>query len=189
MAKVARIWDGTTWQEIVGLEGPPGPTGATGSTGATGATGDTGATGPTGPAGPTGDDGPTGPAGPSGVVGVTNTVVFSDSVTTAGMDSTITISPYYAILSVQCNRDNVRFRVYSDSTARTNDTTRPIGTPATTAKGLFAEIMTINGTIPLAPVPNGFTTDLTSTVPIRVDHTVGSTVTVTITVKYLSFNV
>ena len=71
MAKLIRVWDGTTWQSVgstatVGATGPTGPTGPTGVTGPTGA-GVTGVTGPTGSTGPTGATGATGATGPSAV--------------------------------------------------------------------------------------------------------------------------
>ncbi len=75
------VWDGTAWDNVGQIVGPPGPTGPQGSgpTGSAGPTGPTGPvsdvggpTGPTGPGGPTGtgDTGPTGPTGPGGPTGV-----------------------------------------------------------------------------------------------------------------------
>ena len=78
-------YDGSSWGEYLGQQGPTGPTGAAGPTGPTGAagptgpTGATGADGDTGPAGPTGATGDTGPAGPTGAISAsfTNIKVFA----------------------------------------------------------------------------------------------------------------
>ena len=45
MAKLIRVWDGTTWQSVgvAAAQGPTGPTGPTGATGPQGATGASGA--------------------------------------------------------------------------------------------------------------------------------------------------
>ena len=47
MAKLIKVWDGSTWQSV-GVAAAQGPTGATGPTGSTGATGPTGASGANG---------------------------------------------------------------------------------------------------------------------------------------------
>jgi hypothetical protein len=59
-------FDGSSWSEYLGQQGPTGPTGPQGPTGPTGATGPQGDTGPQGPTGATGDTGPQGPTGPTG---------------------------------------------------------------------------------------------------------------------------
>ena len=73
-------YNGTSWVQAVGPQGPAGATGATGPQGPQGATGaigpqgpagSTGATGPQGPAGPQGLTGAQGPAGPQGLTGPT----------------------------------------------------------------------------------------------------------------------
>jgi hypothetical protein len=61
-------WDGTQWNNLGPIQGPPGETGAQGPQGNPGATG---ATGPAGPQGLQGLPGPTGPTGPQGVKGDT----------------------------------------------------------------------------------------------------------------------
>lgn len=68
------VWDGTEWDNLGPLEGPPGPQGPAGPQGATGtpgATGPAGPAGPTGPAGPQGLEGDPGPTGPTGSPGAT----------------------------------------------------------------------------------------------------------------------
>lgn len=75
------VWDGSAWQNVGNLEGPPGPIGATGAQGpqgpqgavglqgATGAQGLQGAVGPVGPQGVKGDTGLTGAKGDTGAQG------------------------------------------------------------------------------------------------------------------------
>ena len=158
----------TTWPAPVSLIGPTGPTGATGATGAAGSNGTNGA---------------------DGVVAVRNTEVFTGSVTAAGLSTDITLYPNYQILSVECDIADIRVRIYSDTTARTADAGRILGISPNTASGIFLEVVTINGTLHMAPVPNGYTTDETSTVPVRFDHSYGSTQSVTLTVKFLELMV
>ena len=85
MAKLIRVWDGTTWQSV-GVAAAQGPTGATGPTGPSGATGPTGvgATGATGPTGPTGATGPSGATGPTGPAAVVNQSISSNITLVAG---------------------------------------------------------------------------------------------------------
>lgn len=74
------VWDGDSWENVGGVQGPTGPTGPIGITGFTGANstvpGPQGTTGPTGPIGVTGFTGPqgiqgfTGPQGIQGATGV-----------------------------------------------------------------------------------------------------------------------
>jgi len=63
MAKLIRVWDGTTWQTV----GSAAPLGATG---------------PTGPTGPSGASGAT---GPNGAPAVTNTAISANTTLTAGI--------------------------------------------------------------------------------------------------------
>ncbi len=158
-----------TVQDMSGPPGPPnGPRGATGIQGVQG------------------EDGPT---GPQGVVGVVSEVVYSGSVPSVGTDTTLVMAPYYTILSVECDTLDVRLRVYSDTTTRTTDAGRPLGTFPQPASGTFLEVRTKNGILHLSPAAVGYTNDLTSNVPVRIDQSTGSTITVVITIKYLSFNV
>lgn len=114
-------------------------------------------------------------------------VVFDDDVPAAGSAVALTMAAYYTVLSVECDTAGIRVRVYSDSTVRTADQTRALGTLPTTASGVFLEVVTVDGTLALAPPATGYTTDLTSTVPIRIDHDAGSTIPVVLTLKYLAF--
>lgn len=147
--------------------------------------------GPTGPQGPQGIQGPTGstgPTGPTGAVGTITTVVYSGSVPTTGADVTVTMAPYYSLLAVTCDVDDVRVRVYTSSANRTADASRPTGTYPPVAAGVVAEVISDIGTIDLSPVATGYTQDATSNVPIRLNHSYGVTTAVTLTLKYLSFN-
>lgn len=62
-------YNGSSWVQAIGPQGPTGPTGATGPQGPTGATGPQGPAGPTGATGPQGLPGPTGPQGATGAQG------------------------------------------------------------------------------------------------------------------------
>lgn len=155
------------------------------------AAGPQGIQGPTGPTGPTGAvstvPGPTGPTGAIGHVGTLTTAAYSGSVTPTGVSTTMTLYPYYSILSVECDTSDIRFRVYTDTDSRAADIAREVTVSATTAAGVIAEIVTLNGTVHLAPPANGYTSDNTSTVPVRIDREAGTS-TVAITVTYLAFN-
>jgi len=63
------VWDGTAWNDVGQIQGPPGAAGAQGPQGPQGLIGPTGPAGPTGANGTNGTDGATGPAGPTGAVG------------------------------------------------------------------------------------------------------------------------
>lgn len=75
------VYNGSTWDNIGPIQGPPGPEGPQGPAGPTGPQGATGPQGvqgdqgiqgiqgPAGPTGPQGDPGPTGPTGPEGPEG------------------------------------------------------------------------------------------------------------------------
>jgi hypothetical protein len=65
-----RVWDGTTWQQLGHIQGPPGPTGPQGIQGPAGPKGDPGPIGPEGPQGDTGPAGPQGQTGPPGPLDV-----------------------------------------------------------------------------------------------------------------------
>lgn len=157
-----------------GETGPPGPEGPAGPEG-----GPAGPQGPTGATGATGPQGPTGATGPAGSVGVLSDVTWTGDCT-GGVNATLTFAPYYAILSVACTTADVRVRVYADAAARTADAARPVATAPTAGAGLFAEVVTTGSEIPLSPVPSGFTSDGTSSVPVRFEG--AGTVTVTFTV-------
>jgi len=64
-------YNGTSWVQAIGPQGPTGATGATGPQGPTGATGATGAQGPQGDPGATGATGAQGPQGDPGATGAT----------------------------------------------------------------------------------------------------------------------
>ena len=72
---ITYIYVGTSWEQIIGLQGPEGPAGPAGADGAPGADGadglpgPQGVDGPAGPPGPAGADGLTGPAGDTGPAG------------------------------------------------------------------------------------------------------------------------
>lgn len=206
-----KVGDGSThWVDLPHTTGPTGPTGAAGyvgsdgATGATGATGTTGATGPIGPSGgpvgptgptgvqgvtgPTGPIGVTGPLGPTGVtgsVGLRDLVVYTGTVGVTGVDASVTVAANYQLLSVECDVAGIRVRVYSDTTARTADTSRNLGVLPTSASGIFLEVVTVAGTLALAPVPTGYTTDLTASVPIRLDHSLGGDTSIELTLRYI----
>jgi hypothetical protein len=67
-----------------GATGPQGPTGLTGATGATGSQGPTGLTGPAGATGPQGPTGAQGPAGSANINGTTNNLIKFTSATSGG---------------------------------------------------------------------------------------------------------
>lgn len=180
------------------VAGPTGPTGATGATGATGPTGAVstvpGPTGPTGPAGATGATGPTGvgatgPTGPTGSIElVNNSVTITPTVTSSGMDTTLTVSANYMLISVECDTADIRLRMYSNTTNRTADVARAITTPPATSTGIFLDLLTDDAVVWLSPVPLGYTTDGTATVPIRLDHSYGVDTTIELTVTHMELN-
>lgn len=202
---------GPTGTGATGPEGPtgvtgaastvPGPTGPTGPAGPTGEAGPTGAastvpgpTGPTGPAGATGAGvtgaaGPTGPTGPTGSIElVNNSVTITPTVTSSGMDTTLTVSANYMLISVECDTADIRLRMYSNTTNRTADVARAITTPPATSTGIFLDLLTDDAVVWLSPVPLGYTTDGTATVPIRLDHSYGVDTTIDLTVTYMELN-
>lgn len=92
------------------------------------------------------------------------------------------------LLSVECDVANIRLRVYSDTTSRTADVARAVDTAPTTASGIFLDFVTGASEIGLAPVPLGYTADATSTVPARVDHSLGVDTAIVLTVKFMELN-
>lgn len=90
-------YNGTNWNYICNITGPPGSTGPVGATGATGPEGPAGV-GPTGPTGagspgPTGPQGPVGPTGPAGTIIQVNVPILYDEVNSGvATTETLTIS-------------------------------------------------------------------------------------------------
>ena len=87
------VWNGTDWDDVGQIQGPPGPAGPTGPQGPTGATGATGATGPIGPTGPAGANGSNGAQGIQGIQGVPGATGATGATGAAGVDGiTFTIN-------------------------------------------------------------------------------------------------
>ncbi len=173
---------------FTGDPGSPGPTGPEGPTGPSG--GPSGPTGPTGPLGPTGPSGPLGPTGPGVLSGGTTgqaLVKASDTdydttwsnVTDLGLSSrsSVTASSLSLASGASANLNATGFksyllskittnfpawvRIYSDSTSRTNDSSRAEGNDPLPGSGVIAEVITTAGNLTqlITPGVMGFNND------------------------------
>jgi len=177
-----------------GSSGPPGPAGSTGPTGPTGpggSNGSAGPPGPTGPAGPAGSTGPTGPTGPSGGGGsftrTTANAATSSIANNASGNITITAAKTYALQKIQTSAA-AWVTLYTDTTSRSNDSSRNETTDPTPGSGVIAEAITTGSATQLVtPVLIGFNNDGTpsTNVYLKVVNKSGSTQAITITLHYL----
>ena len=167
-----------------GVQGIPGPTGPAGSGGGSG-----GGPGPAGPAGAQGPAGPTGPAGPSGSGsgggGLTSRTTVSVTTTSlaAGSSDNVQITGYksYSLLSVQVDQA-AWVTIYSSTANRTSDASRAITTDPTPGSGVIAEAITSGAqTSYYSPATIGYTTDASTTIPLKVYNNGATTTTVTVT--------
>ena len=152
--------------------------------------------GPVGPQGIQGEQGIQGIQGEQGIqgiqgepggVGLIDTAVLAESVDNTGVTTSVEVLPFYSILSITCDQADVRVRFYQSQGALSTDINRSIDTKATTASGLVAEVLTIDGTIELSPIALGRVSDGSNTVPVRLDREQWSG-PVNITIEYLVYN-
>lgn len=172
MAKRARVWTGTAYEDIVG------PAGAVIFQ----------ANAPTDPS--------------NGAIWVESDVALPLAVqvsratatyTTASLANnaeetgTVTLAKAYRVLKLQADRA-CRVRVYDTVAHRTADAARAVGTKPTGDHGLMLEyVFTAAGTVALSPTVDGFSGESTpvATIPVAIQNTSGSTSTVAVTFTYL----
>ena len=165
--------------------GGGGPAGPTGPSGPPGPTGPIGPAGPAGPAGPQGIPGPAGPAGSGGGGGLTSrtTVSVTTPSLAAGSSNNVQITGYksYSLLSVQVDQA-AWVTIYSSTANRTSDASRAITTDPTPGSGVIAEAITSGAqTSYYSPATIGYTTDASTTIPLKVYNNGATTTTVTVT--------
>lgn len=200
--------------------GPTGPTGLTGPTGpastVAGPTGIAGSTGPTGPAGLNGSGVPIGgtlgqslvklsnsdydvgwqtvSGGGGGGVGLGSRIVVSTttSVIASGATTSINVSGFKTyVLSKVVTNSPAWVRIYSDSTSRTNDSSRLQTTDPLPGSGVIAEVITVGGNLTQLITPGvvGFNDDITvaTTVYLSITNTdtISRQVTVSLTLLQL----
>ena len=177
-----------------GPPGPPGPAGSNGSNGSNGSAGPPGPTGPTGPAGPTGPTGSTGPTGPTGPSGgggsftrTTANAATSSMSNNSSRNITITAAKTYALQKIQTSAA-AWVTLYTDTTSRSNDSSRNETTDPTPGSGVIAEAITTGSATQLVtPGLIGFNNDGTpsTNVYLKVVNKSGSTQAITVTLHYL----
>ena len=183
-----------------GPPGPPGPAGSNGSNGSAGPPGPAGSngsagppgpTGPAGPTGPTGSTGPTGPTGPSGGGGsftrTTANAATSSMSNNSSRNITITAAKTYALQKIQTSAA-AWVTLYTDTTSRSNDSSRNETTDPTPGSGVIAEAITTGSATQLVtPGLIGFNNDGTpsTNVYLKVVNKSGSTQAITVTLHYL----
>ena len=136
-----------------GVQGPQGPLGPQGSQGFQGLLG---------VIGPQGTSGLTGPQGPTGT-GLENRAVTSITTGTVGIGSTVSVTfpgyQTYALLKVQTSAES-RVVLYTDSTSRSNDSSRNEGVDPSAGSGVIVDVVTSGAETQLvSPSVIGFNTD------------------------------
>jgi hypothetical protein len=202
-------WNGTSWYAIgpaiIGYTGSQGIPGNPGLRGFTGSQGDLGYTGSQGNIGFTGSEGDVGFTGSKGDIGYTGSQgLISRTILTGASSSlangavgNIDITGYksYALLQLGSSVP-ARIRVYSSSTARSNDANRPEGVDPSSGIGLITDIVTDTdlglGTlmtgvyaIELTPLVLGYNQSAGTTIFVSVTNKSGSTSAVSVSLKAL----
>jgi hypothetical protein len=144
-----------------------------------------------GGAGYTGSVGYTGSAGSGGGGGLTSraTVSVTTSSLAAGSSANVQITGYksYLLLSVQVDQA-AWVTIYSNTANRTSDASRAITTDPTPGSGVIAEAITSGAqTSYYSPATIGYTTDASTTIPLKVynNGATATTITVTLTIVQL----
>ena len=183
-----------------GQKGEVGSTGSNGSAGAKGQKGEVGSTGSNGSAGSKGQKGEvgSGSAGDKGQKGeagggagsftrTTANAATSSIANNASANITITAAKTYALQKIQTSAA-AWVTLYTDTTSRSNDSSRNETTDPTPGSGVIAEAITTGAATQLVtPGLIGFNNDGTpsTNVYLKVVNKSGSTQAITITLHYL----
>ena len=183
-----------------GQKGEVGSTGSNGSAGAKGQKGEVGSTGSNGSAGAKGQKGEvgSGSAGDKGQKGeagggagsftrTTANAATSSIANNASANITITAAKTYALQKIQTSAA-AWVTLYTDTTSRSNDSSRNEATDPTPGSGVIAEAITTGAATQLVtPGLIGFNNDGTpsTNVYLKVVNKSGSTQAITITLHYL----
>lgn len=172
-----------------GAKGQKGEVGSTGSSGSTGNTGSKGQKGEVG-TGSSGDKGQKGAAGSGGSGSFTRTTAnaaTSSIANNASGNITITAAKTYALQKIQTSAA-AWVTLYTDTTSRSNDSSRNETTDPTPGSGVIAEAITTGSATQLVtPGLIGFNNDGTpsTNVYLKVVNKSGSTQAITVTLHYL----
>ena len=180
-----------------GQKGEVGSTGSNGSAGAKGQKGEVGSTGSNGSAGSKGQKGEVGSGdkGQKGEAGggagsftrTTANAATSSIANNASANITITAAKTYALQKIQTSAA-AWVTLYTDTTSRSNDSSRNEVTDPTPGSGVIAEAITTGAATQLVtPGLIGFNNDGTpsTNVYLKVVNKSGSTQAITITIHYL----
>ena len=180
-----------------GQKGEVGSTGSNGSAGAKGQKGEVGSTGSNGSAGSKGQKGEVGSGdkGQKGEAGggagsftrTTANAATSSIANNASANITITAAKTYALQKIQTSAA-AWVTLYTDTTSRSNDSSRNEATDPTPGSGVIAEAITTGAATQLVtPGLIGFNNDGTpsTNVYLKVVNKSGSTQAITITLHYL----
>lgn len=185
---------------VKGQKGEVGNTGSNGSAGAKGQKGEVGSTGSNGSAGAKGQKGEvgSGSAGDKGQKGeagggagsftrTTANAATSSIANNASANITITAAKTYALQKIQTSAA-AWVTLYTDTTSRSNDSSRNEATDPTPGSGVIAEAITTGAATQLVtPGLIGFNNDGTpsTNVYLKVVNKSGSTQAITVTLHYL----
>ena len=185
---------GSISQGATGVQGEIGATGVQGFQGVTGIQGIQGIQGFIGATG-VGAQGIQGTQGNTGIIGVglnsrtTISATTSSLVNGATGDLSITGYKGYFIYKIQTS-GACWVRLYTSTTARTNDSSRLEGNDPTYGSGVIAEVITTGAeTILVSPATIGFTEDASTSLPLAVTNKSGATNAFTITLTVVNFEV
>ena len=172
-----------------GAKGQKGEVGSTGSSGSTGNTGSKGQKGEVG-SGSAGDKGQKGAEGSGGSGSFTRTTAnaaTSSIANNASGNITITAAKTYALQKIQTSAA-AWVTLYTDTTSRSNDSSRNETTDPTPGSGVISEVITTGAATQLVtPGLIGFNNDGTpsTNVYLKVVNKSGSTQAITVTLHYL----
>ena len=172
-----------------GAKGQKGEVGSTGSSGSTGNTGSKGQKGEVG-SGSAGDKGQKGAEGSGGSGSFTRTTAnaaTSSIANNASGNITITAAKTYALQKIQTSAA-AWVTLYTDTTSRSNDSSRNETTDPTPGSGVISEVITTGSATQLVtPGLIGFNNDGTpsTNVYLKVVNKSGSTQAITVTLHYL----
>jgi hypothetical protein len=114
----------------------------------------------------------------------TVTVTTASLANNATENNTVTMELGYRVLSVTVDRA-CRIRLYTNTTKRTADAGRAVGTDPTGDHGLMLELVfTAAGTLTMSPLVDGFV-DSGTAIPYAITNTSGATSTVQVQLTYL----
>lgn len=169
-----------------GAKGQKGEVGSTGSSGSTGNTGSKGQKGEVG-AGDKGQKGAEGSGGSGSFTRTTANAATSSIANNASGNITITAAKTYALQKIQTSAA-AWVTLYTDTTSRSNDSSRNETTDPTPGSGVIAEAITAGSATQLVtPGLIGFNNDGTpsTNVYLKVVNKSGSTQAITVTLHYL----